>query len=332
MIKKIAVGLVGIILGIGLAFIQQPLATGTSFGGGASTGFGNTGGGGSPFGIATTSPFGRLSIEQDTETSSFWVGNTGSSTPSFTILGVNGNGRIGIGTASPTGALTINTANSVTDPMLDLKNGATNIFSFIRTSDVNAQFNIINLNSMQVSTNQLIFSNDAGLTSTLFRVGGADAMLLNSTGLGIGSTSPFKKLSVTGTVAFDGLTSAAGTPSSICMNAASKEITLNAALTCTVSARDQKNSINQLSVSGIEVLKKLNPVSFKYNDSNRLRWGFIADELQSVSHQLGDGYNEKDEARSIDVPGLISISAKAIQELIVQNEQFEKRIKVLENK
>ncbi|MDP3710424.1 MAG: hypothetical protein Q8R29_01730, partial [bacterium] len=52
-------------------------------------------------GIGTTSPYGLLSVEQGTETASFWIGNTGSSTPSFVVNGVNGNGRIGIGNATP---------------------------------------------------------------------------------------------------------------------------------------------------------------------------------------------------------------------------------------
>jgi len=52
-------------------------------------------------GIGTTSPFGKLTVEQGTETASLWVGNTGSSSPSLMVSGVNGDGRVGIGTDSP---------------------------------------------------------------------------------------------------------------------------------------------------------------------------------------------------------------------------------------
>jgi hypothetical protein len=51
-------------------------------------------------GVATTSPYGLASIEQGTESWSFWAGNIGSTTPSFAIGGVNQDGRIGIATSS----------------------------------------------------------------------------------------------------------------------------------------------------------------------------------------------------------------------------------------
>ena len=52
-------------------------------------------------GVATTSPWGLLSVELGTETNSLVVANTGSTTPSFIIKGVNGDGRVGIGTSTP---------------------------------------------------------------------------------------------------------------------------------------------------------------------------------------------------------------------------------------
>ena len=58
-------------------------------------------------GIGTTSPYGLLSVEQGTEAASFWVGNTGSTTPSLWINGVNGNGRVGIGSSTPVSQLSI---------------------------------------------------------------------------------------------------------------------------------------------------------------------------------------------------------------------------------
>ncbi len=53
------------------------------------------------FGIGTTTPFGLFSLEQGTETNSLWIANTGSTTPSLVVKGVNGNGNIGIGTTNP---------------------------------------------------------------------------------------------------------------------------------------------------------------------------------------------------------------------------------------
>jgi hypothetical protein len=52
-------------------------------------------------GIGTSSPWGKLSIEMGTFNPAFVVSNTGSSTPSFIVTGVNQNGAIGIATTSP---------------------------------------------------------------------------------------------------------------------------------------------------------------------------------------------------------------------------------------
>ncbi|QQG42382.1 MAG: DUF5011 domain-containing protein [Candidatus Giovannonibacteria bacterium] len=65
-------------------------------------------------GIGTTSPWGLLSVEQGTETNSFVISNTGSSTPSFVVGGVNQNGRIGIGDASPSSLLELAGASADT--------------------------------------------------------------------------------------------------------------------------------------------------------------------------------------------------------------------------
>lgn len=51
--------------------------------------------------LASSSPTGSLTVEQGTEANSFWVANTGSSTPSFMVSGVNANGRVGIATSTP---------------------------------------------------------------------------------------------------------------------------------------------------------------------------------------------------------------------------------------
>lgn len=65
-------------------------------------------------GVASSTPSGLLSVEQSTETNSFVVGNTGSSTPSFIIKGVNGNGRVGIATTSPTAMFAVGNSGSAT--------------------------------------------------------------------------------------------------------------------------------------------------------------------------------------------------------------------------
>lgn len=134
------------------------------------------------------------------------------------------------------------------------------------------------------------------------------------------------------------LTAASGTPNSICQNDSTKEITVNAALTCTVSSRDQKDHIVPLSNSAINIVSKLRPASFTYVDNvNRERWGFIAEELQQVNPALADGYVQVHDthnvvARSIDQNALLSVLVKAVQEQQAQIAVLTEKVQKLEGR
>lgn len=145
------------------------------------------------------------------------------------------------------------------------------------------------------------------------------AMTLNNTGTGMWistSTSLATGLGVEGTIFFGSLTTAAGTPSSICMNAATKEITVNAALTCTVSSRTQKNDEGYLKGDYLSTVMLLQPVQFAYKDQpNRSRWGFYAEDVATVNRKLGDGYDENGKPQSLDQNAILAVTVKAVQEL-----------------
>ena len=149
--------------------------------------------------------------------------------------------------------------------------------------------------------------------------------------------------SVSGTFFLSGISTATGTPDSLCRNGT--EVTVNAALTCTVSARDQKMNISdfftkpsgvlggvQKDLSALDLVMALNPTQFAYKDHpERMRWGFIADEVQAVDPKLGDGYVDG-EARSIDIAGILALNTKAIQELNAKVEAQDARIDALETR
>jgi hypothetical protein len=148
-----------------------------------------------------------------------------------------------------------------------------------------------------------------------------DLIVTQGGNIGVGTTSPWRTFSTNGTVAMNGLTTAAGTPSSICMNATTKEITVNAATSCVVSDRDQKQQIEDLTVSGLDAIRAIKPVTFAYNDiPGRSRIGFIAQDLQAVDNRLGDAFDKQGIARSIDIPAILSITVKAVKELDIKTE------------
>ncbi len=206
---------------------------------------------------------------------------------------------IGIGTTTPRWQLQV---SSSTAPQLTLTSSLNEAGWAQRSIGGNLYFATTSPTTFATSTN--------AITMTSAIPGSAGLLIGTSTA---GSTG----LSVVGTVFAHTLTTAAGTPSSICQNATTKEITVNAALTCTVSARDQKSNIESLNFNALDKIMALKPSSFYYKDNlERERWGFIADEVQSVSPMLGDAYDNGN-ARSIDLPALIALNTKAIQELAV---------------
>jgi hypothetical protein len=183
----------------------------------------------------------------------------------------------------------------------------------------------------------IILSNIDGI----FRIGTSSdnysatssAFVLNPLGpasLSVGSSTPSKTITLVGTMAVSGLTVAAGTPSSLCLNGT--EVTSNAALTCTVSSRRFKHDILDLPVSGIETIQKIEPVQFVYNDSTRARWGFIAEDLKAVFPELADAYEADGEPRSIDQNAILATVVKAVKEIIGWNNNQDERIKELEKR
>ena len=270
--------------------------------------------------------------------------------------------RIGIGTSSPQVALEVNQSDSNTT----VTTGNAPAIRIVNTDTTNnnmgeLSFTTNDTNGSALRTGTILGINTShtvgsmtGVLAFLTRNSGtfAERMRLTGTGLGIGTTTPSRlltvqgdgyflnnitaasstftnsvsigttstafKLTATGTVGFYNLTAAAGTPDSICQNSATKEITVNAATSCVVSARDQKDDINVFDLSALDMVMRLKPSTFFYKDNlERERIGFIADELQAVDPRLGDAYKDGN-ARSIDIPALIALNTKAIQELYMK--------------
>ncbi|MDQ5893303.1 MAG: trimeric autotransporter adhesin, partial [Patescibacteria group bacterium] len=142
-------------------------------------------------GIGTTSPYAKLSVEMGTENDTFVVANQGSSTPAFVVRGVNGNGSVGIGVANPTDSLQIQTGN--------LRATIGNFTCGPNFAGLSFQNTPTCSNySFLADTNDTFFN--AG-DEMYFRIANDTKMIVKSTGnVGIGTTSPYAKLSVAGQV------------------------------------------------------------------------------------------------------------------------------------
>lgn len=126
-------------------------------------------------------------------------------------------------------------------------------------------------------------------------------------------------------VTFSSLTTAAGTPSSICQNAATKEITVNAALTCTVSSRDYKAAIEAFNGRGLQLVMAMRPTTFYYTDNfERPRIGLIAEDLNAVDPRLSE-HTAEGKPNSIDFPAVMASLVDAVQQQQAQINELRAR-------
>ena len=111
-----------------------------------------------------------------------------------------------------------------------------------------------------------------------------------------------------------------------------------------------KTDINDLT-DGLEIVKQLRPVTFKYNDNSidddgngmlaaaddKIRYGFIAQEVEEVAPHYVETSTRKinneevDDFKSLSTTRMIPMLFKAIQELSAKLEAAEARIETLEN-
>jgi hypothetical protein len=131
-------------------------------------------------------------------------------------------------------------------------------------------------------------------------------------------------------ITLSGLSASTGSPSSLCLN--STTVTVNAALTCTVSNENVKNHFIPLKAPILDLMK-LKPAQFEYNDApGRLRWGFGAKQVSSVDRAMGDGWREDGQPWSLDQNAILALAVKTIQSQQIEIDKLNKRLNKLEKK
>lgn len=144
-----------------------------------------------------------------------------------------------------------------------------------------------------------------------------ERLTITATGLvGIASTSPWRALSVTGTVGFDGLTGATGA-GSLCLDSNRQVVFNSGSDACLSSLHATKHDIGSLTLSGLDLVAGLSAVSFIYNNdaSSTVRYGFIAEDAAAVDPHLATR-DASGALSGVDDRAVVSILVKAVQELI----------------
>jgi hypothetical protein len=257
------------------------------------------------------------------------------------VMKLTAAGNVGIGTTTPWGRLSITAASDASNHVSVIQNaaGALQLGSYYG-SDGRA---VLNNNAYDAFGSTYAAQNgDGGLklgqTGRYSYIVGGNNLLLNPVAgkVGVATTSPWRTLSVTGTVGFDGLTGATGA-GSLCLDSNKQVVYNSASDNCLSSTRATKHAMEGLSIDGLRIIDALQPVSFIYNEGDgRTRYGFIAEDTAAVDAHLAT-YNASGTVSGIDDRSIIAVLVSAVKHIwaqvtpLVQSDQGQnKRIEQLE--
>lgn len=259
---------------------------------------------GTRVGIASTTPWASLSITNTTAAPSFVVEDSAS--PDATPFIVDTTGSVGIG-GIPTKKL------SVIGGRIQ---GQANSEPYSFQAEYKAGDGQFYFGATDSSDPDGVFSNFAGAEKMRITTGGS---------VGIGTTTPWKTLSVVGTMAITAPTAEGSTKSSLCWDPVTKEVLSNAGSSCLLSAAKKKDNIVSIATStALTNILKLNPVEFSYKADKTTHRGFIADEVALVIPTAA--YYDKEEINSYEPAEILATIVKALQDIIARVTGLEKRL------
>jgi hypothetical protein len=234
-------------------------------------------------------------------------------------LTITAAGNVGIGTTSPIANLSVVQTASCCGPAF---NGTAGLVVSGNLNDVD--ISLQNLASNGRDWRLLSSGGSSGIAQGTFSIFDANSgnarMAISSSGnVGIASTSPWKTLSVVGTMAINGLTLNTGAASaSLCLSS-TNEVTRNTDNeSCITSSARYKHDIQSLiGTTTLETLLALRPVRFEYNETPGVRYGLIAEEVNAIDPTLV-GYDDQGKPNSVRYSSVIPLLIQALKDLIHQ--------------
>ncbi len=264
---------------------------------------------------------GNVGVGRSMPTQQFHVNNDVSGSDSSFV--VTADGKVGIGTNAPDGKFHIvdNAGSFYRDfgGTTWISRSSGNVLFLTNSGNSTTNTSILTFQRGDGSGSDAAFLTSSnglnGVNAFSFSIGGAIRQVWNSNGnIGIGTGTPDALLSVNGNASKAGGGSWA-----------------------TFSDKRVKHDINQFN-DGLDVLMKLNPVTFKYNeksgytDVNKTFVGFIAQDVEQVAPYMVNIYDDSNgpsglsDKRQFDESALNKILVNAVQEQQAQIEQLKREL------
>jgi len=142
----------------------------------------------------------------------------------------------------------------------------------------------------------------------------------NAGNVGIGTTSPWRSLSVNGTAAFTSLTNDS-TGYYVCLNTTTYNLSTSTSA-CGASSQRFKENVQTLSY-GLNIINQLKPVSFDWKadfmprSTSTRQIGFIAEQVATLIPELVT-YDSTGQIMNLDYPKLTAVLVNAIQQQQLQ--------------
>ncbi len=280
---------------------------------------------------------GRIAVIQDNPSAStsshmrFYTNAGGGNTITSERMRITSNGNVGIGTTAP-----INGGNAAKWITTE---GTTN-YSGGLVASING-----NAKAYFYSQDNYAIVQGASGQGVKLMPNGVDGLTMNSSGnVGIGVAPDAGRLKVQGVTSIGQFTNGTATIDAFggiayyCNSDTSHAMGIynngNYFFTgSNVSDIRAKENIKDLTFNATEKVMSLQPKSyFMKNDSKKLRYGFIAQEVNEILPDLINGDPKGKDFIGLDYNGIIPVLVKAIQEQQVQIKELQKEVEILKNK
>ena len=210
-------------------------------------------------------------------------------------LFVKGSGNVGIGTTTSQRKLEVSNSNGTSQLVLEDNQGDTAANQHLWALGSNGGY--LKFNSLK---------DDLSTTTR---------MVIDTSGnIGIGQTNPQSQLTTSGSVAFQGIGTGAGS-GTLCYTAPTGLVSTSTT-GCTGSSIRFKDNVENLSYTLSDIMK-LRPVSFDYKPEMYIpghQIGFIAEEMNQVVPEVV-GFDASGQPANIDYGKLTSLLTEGIQEI-----------------